>query len=98
MKLKQFCNKFDVLYLRENNSWMGGVQRLTSSGALFLKVLGKNRVFECEERQREPGLDWLGGWEFLSKTNRSQILGKGELAGWENCNWHVLSILDRCFL
>ena len=98
MKLKQFCNKFDVLYLRENNSWVGGVQHLTSSGALFLKVLGKNRVFECEERQREPGLDWLGGWEFLSKTNRSQIVGKGELAGWENCNWRVLSILDRCFL
>ena len=33
------------------------------------------RVFECEKRQREPGLDWPGGWEFLSKANRCQILG-----------------------
>ena len=60
-KNNKFSDKFDVLYLRENSSWMGGVQHLTSSGALFLEVLGKNRVFECEKRQREPGLDWPGG-------------------------------------
>ena len=29
-KIKQFSNKFDVLHSRENNSWIGGEQYLTS--------------------------------------------------------------------
>ena len=46
MKLKQFCNKFDVLYLRENSSWMGGVQHLTSSGALSPGDFGQEHVLK----------------------------------------------------
>jgi len=43
-KLKQFWNKLDVNYSRENNLWVEGVQCLTSSEALFLRDFGQELV------------------------------------------------------
>ena len=39
----KFSDKFDVLYLRENNLWIGGIQHLISSGAHFPRDLGKSK-------------------------------------------------------
>ena len=42
-KNNKFSDKFDVLYLRENDPWIRGVQHLISSGAHFPKDLGKSK-------------------------------------------------------
>ena len=44
MKLEQLNNDFYVLYLRENNPWIGGMQCLISSGALFPKDFGQEQI------------------------------------------------------
>lgn len=41
-KLKQVSNEFVVLYSKENNEWSGGVQCITSSGALCSRILDKS--------------------------------------------------------
>lgn len=41
-KLKQVSNEFVVFYSKENNAWIGGVQCVTSSGALYSGILDKS--------------------------------------------------------
>lgn len=42
-KLKQFSNKFDVLYSRKPTPWDGRVHWLTSSGTLFQRDFGQEQ-------------------------------------------------------
>lgn len=41
-KLKQVSNEFVVFYSKENNAWIGGVQCVISSGALYSGILDKS--------------------------------------------------------
>ena len=43
-EIVEFSNKFDVLYSRENNPWIGGVKYLTSSGAFFPGGFGQEQA------------------------------------------------------
>ena len=64
-KLKQFSNEFDVLYSRDNNLGIGGVQGLTISGALFLRGLGQEGVVYSGRRgDMGTGRGWLRGQRF----------------------------------
>lgn len=47
-KIIQFNNKFDVLYSRENNPWIGGVPCLTSTRVLFPKDFEQDQVVWSE--------------------------------------------------
>ena len=61
-------NRFDVLYSRENNPWIWGVQCLTNSGALFGRDLSQELVLQSVRKgNMETGHDWLGGWDFLTR-------------------------------
>lgn len=57
-----------MFYSRESNSWIGGVQCLTSSRALFLRDLGQEQILKCVRRDdAEIGHDWLGDWDFFRR-------------------------------
>lgn len=43
-KVKQLSDELNVFYSRENNSGVGEMQYFTSSGALFLKDFGQEKV------------------------------------------------------
>ena len=71
-KLKQFSIESDVLYWRENDPLIAGVQCLTSSRADFLRDLGKREFYGLLEEA--TGHDWLGDQDFLL-TLAGLILG-----------------------
>lgn len=60
-ELKYFSNKFDVLYLRETNPWIGRLQCFRSSGTFFLRDFGQEGVSQSLRRGKvETGHNWLG--------------------------------------
>ena len=56
IKIKQFSSEFNVLYSRENNPWVGGVQGLTKGGAPFLRDLRLEFHRALEAARRKQGM------------------------------------------
>lgn len=96
-KIMQFGNELDVLYVRENNPWTGGVQCLTSSKAFFLRDLGQEQILQNLRRgSTDTEHDCLGGQGLSGKASKSCFLQEGELtkAKLEDCDWYMLGFLD----
>lgn len=67
-KIIKFSNEFDILFSRENNPWTGGGQCLTSSGRLFLRDFGQERVLQrLEEAVQEQGVTGSEVRDFLTR-------------------------------
>ena len=86
-KIIQLGNEFDVLYLRKNSPWIGGVQCLASSRTPFLRDFRQVLFLQGLEEARQECHDWLGGQELPSKVSRSYFLGQGKLA---KLSWSIV--------
>ena len=69
----QFSN--NVLYSREKNSWVWGVQHLTSSGSLPKEFGARVSLQIFRRGNLEIGPAWLGGLGVPYKAGRSYSLG-----------------------
>lgn len=58
-KLKQFINKFDVLYSREASPWIGGVQTHTSSETPFPGTLGESEFYLAVLTRKQGTTGWV---------------------------------------
>lgn len=51
--MKQFSNKFDILYLKENNPWAGGVHKAYQAVSILPQgCFGKSKFSRALEQQR----------------------------------------------
>lgn len=80
----QFSNKFDVLYSRENSSWI--VDR-----DLHKQRNAVPEGFGAAVRLKQGPIWWSLGASW--GTSSSCLLEEGELEAWD---WYVFHFLDRC--
>lgn len=80
-KVKQLNDELNVFYSKENSSGVGGVQCLTSSGALFLKDLGKRKFHKALE------VDWEVFVGVAHLTSFRKIKEQSWLCMWGLADW-----------
>lgn len=70
-KLKQFSNKFDALYSRENNPWTGEYMASQAVKHSSQGILGKSEFYRVLRRQcgndmiGQEVVGFLEGWQVL---------------------------------
>lgn len=82
-KLRQFSNKLHVLCARKT---IHGLGEYRTSPAV--RIWAKSRFYRAlKAATQKQGHDWLGGWGFRRKANRTRFPGEGELAKAELEDW-----------
>lgn len=74
IKVKQLSNEFDVLYWRERNSWIGGIQCFINSEGLW--IWGKSKFYRVlDVAMWKTGHDWLGLhiWPYLERSRNKEV-------------------------